>query len=40
VINPDLERWFDRAKLEVYYKEQQAWLEERGDMREAGWFPN
>jgi hypothetical protein len=38
-INQDLERWFDRAKLEEHYKKRQGWLKERGYVIGKGWYP-
>ena len=37
-IDSNLERWFDRAKLEDYYKKRRAWLEERGYVIGEGWY--
>ena len=38
-INQDLERWFDREKLEKQYKDRQGWLKERGYEIGKGWYP-
>ena len=38
-INQDLERWFDREKLDKHYKERQDWLRERGYVIGKGWYP-
>ena len=38
-INQDLERWFDREKLEKQYTEREAWLKERGYKIGKGWYP-
>jgi len=38
-IHQDLERWFDREKLEKHYKDRQAWLKERGYKIGKGWYP-
>ena len=38
-INQDLERWFDREKLEKHYTERQDWLRERGYVIGKGWYP-
>ena len=38
-IHQDLERWFDRQKLEKQYKEREAWLKERGYEIGKGWYP-
>lgn len=40
VINSDVERWFDRTKLESYYKKEQNRLKERGYAVGDEWYPN
>ena len=37
-IDSNLERWFDRAKLEDYYQKRRAWLDERGYVIGEGWY--
>ncbi|MFP6666601.1 MAG: hypothetical protein VB876_04775, partial [Pirellulales bacterium] len=37
-IDANLERWFDRAKLEAYYQKQRSWLDERGYVVGDGWY--
>ncbi len=39
VISHDLERWFDRPKLEAHYKERREWLKEKGYVIDKEWFP-
>jgi len=39
VIDHQLERWFDREKLQKYYSTQKPWLDERGYEIDAAWFP-
>lgn len=38
VLNSDLERWFDRAKMEAYYKGRENDLKERGYVIGEGWY--
>jgi hypothetical protein len=37
-FDANLERWFDRAKLEAYYQKQRSWLDERGYVVGDGWY--
>ena len=39
VISSDLERWFDREKLEAYYENQRLPLKQKGYEIGEGWFP-
>ena len=38
-IDHNLERWFDRAKLEAYYKAQRSWIDQRGYTITESWYP-
>jgi len=40
VIDQNLKRWFDHAKMETYYEERRGELEEKGYIVGEDWYPN